>query len=218
MNRFRINLHPALFSFEDAKSTYEAPEKENPDTRINTENEWNNKERLNKKIRGLVNCIRDVKFENRDDKISFKKYDKDWKTIIERRVSKKFNKQEYYAEKELPGSYKRIRTDSIIIDENWNYKKSSEKSEFLIKIERENAKNKRKRIYFREFSNQPGAYPEDEFLLGDLIAEDVTPKKVEDLSPEKVHDELQKMRKEQETLTDVQRADELMINLNNEFK
>jgi hypothetical protein len=26
------------------------------------------------------------------------------------------------------------------------------------------------------------------------------------------------MRKEQETLTDVKRADELMINLNNEFK
>jgi DNA-directed RNA polymerase subunit L len=77
MNRFRTKLHSALFSFEDAKSTYEAPEKENPDTRINTENEWNNKERLNKKIRGLVNCIRDVKFENRDDKISFKKYDKD---------------------------------------------------------------------------------------------------------------------------------------------
>ncbi len=214
MNRFRTKLHSALFSFEDAKSTYEAPEKENHDTRINTENERNNKERLNKGIKDLVNRIRNVEFKNGDDKISFKKYDKDWKTIIERRVSKKFNKQEYYAEKELPGSYKRIRTDSIIIDENWNYKKSSEKSEFLIKIERENAKNKRNRLYSRDHPNQLGIPPEDI----NYRVEDATPKKVEDLSPEKVHDELQKMRKEQETLTDVQRADELMINLNNKFK
>ena len=76
MNNFKFNLHSAFFFFENAESTYEAP-KEGDTKKPGINIEPNNNENLNKKIRGLVNCIRDVKFENRDDKISFKKYDKD---------------------------------------------------------------------------------------------------------------------------------------------